>query len=49
VKKFVRMHNNTNLRICLQIVKPQHKELYYSGVTQACETDQVLCVEELKL
>lgn len=39
-------------RICLQITKPEHKDLFYSGLMQRntdVEKDQVLCVEELKL
>lgn len=38
------------MRICLQIGKPGHKDLYYSGIDRAKNIeDQVLCVEELKL
>lgn len=37
------------MRLCLQIVKPEHKDLYYSGLNTKVKIDQVLCVEELKL
>lgn len=38
------------MRICLQIGKPVHKDLYYSGIDRAnIIDDQVLCIEELKL
>lgn len=37
------------MRICLQISKPEHKDLFYSGLTRTQKTDQVLCIEELKL
>ena len=43
--------NRKEKRICLQIAKPEHKDLFYSGLMQKSdsEKDQVLCVEELKL
>lgn len=37
------------MRICLQIAKPEHKDLYYSGLQRFALEDQVLCIEELKL
>lgn len=37
------------MRICLQIAKPEHKDLYYSGLSNTQKVDQVLCIEELKL
>ena len=37
------------MRICLQIAKPEHKDLYYSGLSKTQKIDQVLCIEELKL
>lgn len=37
------------MRICLQIAKPDHKDLYFSGLAKTQKIDQVLCVEELKL
>ena len=40
-------HNG--IRICLQLSKPEHRNLYYSGQNNSRLTDQVLCVEELKL
>jgi len=52
VKNFVRQHAaspNKEMRICLQIAKPEHKDLYYSGLTRSQKVDQVLCIEELKL
>jgi len=39
IKNFVRQHaashNNREMRICLQISKPEHKDLYYSGLTRS--------------
>lgn len=55
IKKYVKQKYpeiKREQRICLQIAKPEHKDLYYSGLVQRNtdeEKDQVLCVEELKL
>lgn len=51
VKNFVRENSDKKkeMRICLQISKPEHKDLFYSGLTRTQKTDQVLCIEELKL
>ena len=37
--------------ICLQIGKPEHKDLFVSGTQlyKSQKVDQVLCIEELKL
>jgi hypothetical protein len=37
------------IRVCLQINKPENKELYYSGQENSRVEDQVLCIQELKL
>ena len=43
IKNFVRQHaashNNREMRICLQISKPEHKDLYYSGLTRSQKVD----------
>jgi len=54
IKKYVKQNFpeiRKEKRICLQIAKPEHKDLFYSGLMQKSdsEKDQVLCVEELKL
>lgn len=38
-----------SIRVVLQINKPEHKDLYYSGQERARLEDQILCVQELKL
>ena len=37
------------LRVVLQINRPEHKDLYYSGQERARLSDQILCIQELKL
>jgi len=52
LKKYVKMmvpNQPKEMRICLQIAKPEHKDLYYSGLSKTQKVDQVLCIEELKL
>jgi hypothetical protein len=49
VKQYARAKNNKESRLCLQLLKPSHKDLYYSGLKNTARIDQVLCVEELKL
>ena len=40
---------NGGIRVVLQINKPEHKDLYYSGQEKARLEDQILCIQELKL
>ena len=49
VKQYAKARRGKELRLCLQLVKPEHKELYYSGLQSTIRIDQVICVEELKL
>ena len=50
IKKYVKqLVPKKEMRICLQIAKPEHKDLYHSGLTNTQKVDQVLCIEELKL
>ena len=49
VKQYAQMKRRREIRLCLQLVKPEHKDLYYSGLHSTVKIDQVLCVEQLKL
>lgn len=49
VKQYAKAKKDRELRLCLQLVKPEHKDLYYSGLQSNIRIDQVICVEELKL
>ncbi|CAI2380858.1 unnamed protein product [Moneuplotes crassus] len=49
VKQYAKARKDKELRLCLQLVKPEHKDLYYSGLQSEIRIDQVICVEELKL
>ena len=47
MKRFTSEHGG--IRVVLQINKPEHKDLYYSGQERARLEDQILCIQELKL
>ena len=32
VKQYTKAHQNREMRVCLQLLKPEHKDLYYSGL-----------------
>jgi len=49
VKQYAKARKGKELRICLQLVKPEHKEMYFSGLQSDIRIDQVICIEELKL
>lgn len=49
VKKYVKNQSGKDMRLCLQLVKPEHKDLYFTALLNNNKIDQVLCVEELKL
>lgn len=48
VKQYVKMMNGKDIRVCLQLLKPENKELYFSGLNGS-KHDQVICVDEIKL
>ena len=42
IKKYVKMMQSNiyqEMRICLQIAKPEHKDLYYSGLAKTQKID----------
>ena len=47
IKQHAKYNAGRNIRVCLQILTPESRELYYSSL-MATEHDQVICVEELK-
>lgn len=52
IKKFAQIYTKKDVRICIQLLQPETKEIYYSSLTNKEETnskDQIVCVEELKL
>jgi hypothetical protein len=52
VKKFARMCANRDLRICMQLLLPEMKEMYINSLLNTEEInskDQVICIEEIKL
>lgn len=48
VKQFVRSISNREIRVCLQVLKPENKDLFTSSQNYGPH-DQVICVDELKL
>jgi len=49
IKRYVRAKNAREIRVCLQLIKPEHREIYFSALHNVPHRDQVLCVEEIKL
>jgi len=48
VKQYTRSILNREIRVCLQVLKPENKELFTSSLNYG-QHDQVVCVDELKL
>lgn len=52
VKKFARIYSGKDVRICIQLLRPETKEMYFSSLINNDEynsKDQIICVEEIKL
>ena len=52
VKKFSKIYAKKEMRVCIQLLRPESKELYYSSLLDDDDLnskDQIICVEELKL
>lgn len=52
VKKFAQIYLGQDIRICIQLLRPETKEIYFSSLLnrdQLNSKDQVICVEEIKL
>lgn len=50
MKKYVQeTTGNPNLRICMQLIKPESKSHYYSSLNLATTNDQLIIVEEIKM
>lgn len=48
VKQYVRSVANREIRVCLQILRPENKDLFSSSLNYGPH-DQLICVDELKL
>lgn len=52
VKKFAKIFSGRDVRICIQLLRPETKEIYFSSLINRDDMnlkDQVICVEEIKL
>jgi hypothetical protein len=52
IKKFSTIYSGQDVRICIQLLRPETKEIYFSSLINENEIgskDQVICVEEIKL
>jgi hypothetical protein len=52
IKKFSTIFSGKDVRICIQLLRPETKEIYFSSLINENEIgskDQVICVEEIKL
>ena len=47
MKKYVYATCQKNLRICMQLIKPESKQHYYSSANNAYASDQIIIVEEI--
>ena len=48
IKKYVHHHTSQNMRLCMQLIKPESKVHYYSSLTMK-SNDQLIVVEEFKM
>ena len=48
VKQYVKTMTGREIRVCLQLLKPENKDLYFSSLNGS-QHDQVICVDEIKL
>jgi potassium large conductance calcium-activated channel subfamily M alpha protein 1 len=52
IKKFSTIYSGNDVRICIQLLRPETKEIYFSSLINEDDNlskDQVICVEEIKL
>lgn len=49
IKKYLKSNNVSNVKICMQLLRPEGKSHYYLSLNKQSSSDQVICVEELKL
>lgn len=49
MKKYVYATCQKNLRICMQLIKPESKQHFYSSATNTSASDQIIIVEEIKM
>jgi hypothetical protein len=52
IKKFSTIFSGKDVRICIQLLRPETKEIYFSSLINENDIgskDQVICVEEIKL
>ena len=48
MKNFLKKNSVTNPRVCIQLLKPESKRLFYS-IHDPPALDQVICIDELKM
>lgn len=49
IKKYLKHAKAPHVKVCMQILRPEGKTHYYLSLNKQTKSDQVLCVEELKL
>lgn len=49
IKKYLKHARAPHVKVCMQILRPEGKTHYYLSLNKQTKSDQVLCVEELKL
>ena len=52
MKKYVFDHKkdkSDNMRLCMQLIKPESKQHYFSSISVPSASDQIIIVEEIKM
>lgn len=52
IKKYSKIQSGSDVRICMQLLRPETKEIYFQSLLNKEDlnsSDQVICVEEIKL
>ena len=42
-------HSQTNIKLCMQLIKPESKDLYFKSLSLSPLQDQLIIVEEIKM
>lgn len=49
VKNYVLQNKRKDIRVCLQLLKAKHKQIFYQSLDDYNNDDLVICVEQLKM
>ncbi len=49
IKRFLKAHDNTTVRVCIQLLKPESISQYHLSLKKDAKFDHITCVEAIKL